>query len=129
MRKTIVYSAVLNSFVSLSVFAQGNGVQVPASSGSSTQQGSASAPAWINLVLIGGIILFMWLFVIRPQSKKTKEQKQFVDSLQSGMEVITSGGMIGTIIEVKDAIVTLNLGNTQVKILKSSISGKTETQK
>ena len=83
------------------------------------------APAWVNFVLIAGIILFMWLFVFRPQSKRAKEQKEFLSSLAPGLEVITSGGLIGTITEVKDNLVSLNLGNNSiVKVLKSAISAK-----
>ncbi len=84
----------------------------------------SGAPAWINFVLIGGIIVFMWLFVIRPQSKRAKEQKDFISSLSPGMEVITSGGVIGTIVEVKDNVISLNVGNGTLRVLKSSVSGK-----
>ncbi len=82
------------------------------------------APAWINFVLIGGIVVFMWLFVIRPQSKRAKEQKLFLDSLKPGVEVVTNGGIIGTISEVKENIVSLNVGNNSyIRVLKSAITG------
>jgi len=84
----------------------------------------AAAPAWINFALIGGIMIFMWLFVFRPQSKRAKEQKEFLASLAPGVEVITAGGLIGTVVEVQDTIVSLNVGNGNIRVLKSSISGK-----
>jgi preprotein translocase subunit YajC len=90
----------------------------------SAAQPQAGGPAWINFALIGGIILFMWLFVFRPQSKRAKEQKEFLSSLAPGVEVITSGGVIGTVVEVQDSIVSLNVGNSTIRVLKSSISGK-----
>lgn len=86
--------------------------------------GQPGAPAWLNLVLIAGIILFMWLFVFRPQSKRAKEQKDFLSSLTPGMEVITAGGLVGTVTEVRENIVSLNLGSSNVRVLKSAISGK-----
>ncbi len=86
--------------------------------------GQTGAPVWINYILIGGIMVFMYFFVFRPQSKKAKEQKEFINSLTPGIEVITAGGMIGTIVEVQDTIVSLNVGNGTIKVLKSSISGK-----
>ena len=92
--------------------------------GNASSQAAPGAPAWINFVLIGGIIVFMWLFVFRPQSKRAKEQKEFLSSLAPGLEVITSGGVIGTITEVKDNIVSLNVGSSTIKVLKSAISGK-----
>ena len=43
-----------------------------------------------NLVFIGAMILIFWLFLIRPQQKRQKEQKAFMDSLQKGDEVVTA---------------------------------------
>lgn len=127
MKKLKLLSLSCVLALSSSVWAA-TGVQVPGATGANGHGGQAAgaAPAWVNLVLIGGIVLLMWLFVIRPQSKRAKEQKVFLESLKTGMEVITTGGMIGTIVEVKDTTVTLNLGETTVKILKSSVSGKME---
>ena len=76
---------------------------------------------------MGGIILFMWLFVFRPQSKRAKEQKEFLNSLTPGVEVITAGGIIGTVTEVKENIVSLNVGNSNIRVVKSSISGRLDT--
>ncbi len=66
----------------------------------------------------------MWLFVFRPQSKRAKEQKEFLNSLSPGIEVITAGGIIGTVVEVKDNIVSINVGNSTLRVVKSSISGR-----
>jgi len=82
-----------------------------------------AAPQWTSFLFIGGIILFMWLFVFRPQAKRAKEQRNFLASLKTDMEVYTSGGLIGSITEVKDNIVVLNIGNSNIKVLKSSIAG------
>ena len=118
----------LATLVSFACFAQqtsasADGPQQVA--GSAAGAAAPGAPAWINFVLIGGIIVFMWLFVFRPQSKRAKEQKDFLSSLTPGLEVITSGGLIGTIIDVKDNIVSINVGNNSaVRVLKSAISGK-----
>jgi len=98
----------------------GEPTQVPGNMASPSQ----ATPGWVNFALIGGIILFMWLFVFRPQSKRAKEQKEFLSALAPGNEVITAGGVVGTIVEVKDNIVSLNVGSTQLRVLKSSISGK-----
>ncbi|KAB8032287.1 preprotein translocase subunit YajC [Fluviispira multicolorata] len=73
------------------------------------------------------MILFMWLFVFRPQSKRAKEQKEFLASLTAGSEVITAGGIIGTVVEVKENIVSLNVGSSTVRVLKSSISGRLDS--
>lgn len=118
-------SFALTTFVTLTCFAQqSNALADGPQQVAGAVAGQPQAPAWINFVLIGGIVLFMWLFVIRPQSKRAKEQKQFLDSLKPGIEVVTSGGLIGTIAEVKENIVSLNVGNNStIRVLKSSISG------
>jgi preprotein translocase subunit YajC len=66
----------------------------------------------------------MWLFVIRPNAKRQKEHKKFIDSLTPGKEVITSSGLIGKVTSVSDTIVTVDLGSTTVRVLKSAVSGE-----
>lgn len=122
-KMTCLLPLVLSSAVS----AQGQ-PQVPQLvPGNSGVSGAAqpSMPGWTSFALIGGMFLLMWLFVIRPQSKRAKEQRDFLASLTAGIEVITVGGVIGTVAEVKENIVCLNIGNNQqIRILKSSISGR-----
>lgn len=89
---------------------------------------AGASPGWMNLVLLGGMIFFMWMFMIRPQAKRQKEHKAFLDSLQTGMEVITSSGFIGKVTNVTDTIVTLDLGNGSVRILKSAVSGRLDAK-
>lgn len=86
--------------------------------------GPAAAAGWMNLVIFGGMILFMWFFVIRPQQKRQKEHRNFIESLKTGMEVVTSSGLIGRITTITDTIVTLDLGNTSVRVLKHTISSE-----
>lgn len=109
-------------------FAADNAAEAPVQVATGGAQGPSAAPPWINFVLIGGILLFMWLFVFRPQSKRAKEQKEFLASLTPGAEVVTTSGLVGTVIEVHDHIVTLNLGTTLIRVLKSSVSGKYNTE-
>jgi len=96
------------------------GGQAPA--GAAAQPGAPAA--WMNLVIFGGMILFMYFFVIRPQQKRQKEHRNFIESLKTGMEVVTASGLIGRITAITDTIVTLDLGNTSVRVLKSTISGE-----
>jgi preprotein translocase subunit YajC len=115
-------SALLMFSASISAFAQQAATGPQQVSGAAAGQ-PPGAPAWLNFALIAGIILFMWLFVFRPQSKRAKEQKD-LSSLTPGMEVITAGGIVGTVTEVRESLVSLNLGSSNVRVLKSSISGK-----
>jgi preprotein translocase subunit YajC len=85
---------------------------------------AGAPPAWINFALIGGMVLFMYFFVIRPNSKRQKDHKTFLETLAAGKEVVTSSGLIGKIISVADSIVTIDLGNTTVRVLKSAVTGE-----
>ncbi|RKZ29880.1 preprotein translocase subunit YajC [bacterium] len=72
------------------------------------------------------IAVFYFLF-IRPQQKKQKEHDMMVTNLQKGEKVITSGGLIGTVVGVGDETITLRFGdNFKAEVGKSYIVGKTE---
>ncbi|WP_026232385.1 preprotein translocase subunit YajC [Neolewinella persica] len=70
-------------------------------------------------LMLGVIVVFMVL----PQRKKAKEQKNFEEALDKGNEVVTASGMLGRIDKIEGAIVTLNVGNkTYIRVTKNSIS-------
>jgi preprotein translocase subunit YajC len=70
--------------------------------------GSSSLLSFLPLVLI---ILVFYLFFIRPQMKKSKEQKKFRESLKKGDKVVTIGGLHGKIAEIDETTVVLEVGN------------------
>ena len=78
----------------------------------------------VQLVLMGGIILVFWLFMIRPQAKKAKEQKTFTENMQKGDKVVTIAGIHGTINKInEDSTIQLEVSpGSYLKIEKSSIS-------
>jgi preprotein translocase subunit YajC len=77
-----------------------------------------------QLVRVGGIILVFWFFMIRPQAKKAKEQKKFIDDIQKGDKVVTIAGIHGTVNKVnEDNTIQLEVSpGSYLKIEKSSIS-------
>jgi preprotein translocase subunit YajC len=78
--------------------------------------------SFLPFILI--FVVFYFLF-IRPQSKKQKEHGSMLQSLQKGEKVITSGGLIGTIVGVGTDTVTIRFGdNFKTEVGKSYISGK-----
>lgn len=63
------------------------------------------------------------IFMVLPQRKKSREQKNFLEELKKGDEVVTSNGMLGRVDKIEGAIVTLNIGNkTYVRYTKNAIS-------
>jgi preprotein translocase subunit YajC len=82
---------------------------------------SSGFAQFIPLILIFVIFYF---FLIRPQQKRVKDHKAMVASLKRGDEVITSGGIIGTIDRVmEDDRIEVNIGeNVKVQIIRSTIT-------
>ena len=77
-----------------------------------------------SLIFIGGMLLVMWLFMIRPQSKKAKLQKQFNEGIQKGDKIVTIAGIHGRITKVnEDATLQIEISpNTFMTIERSAIS-------
>ncbi|HAI75890.1 MAG TPA: preprotein translocase subunit YajC [Microscillaceae bacterium] len=84
---------------------------------------SASSQLISNLIFIGGIILVFYFFMIRPQAKKQKDQKNFITSIKKGDKVVTIGGLYGKVYAVDEETVTLEVDKS-VKLTfdKNSIS-------
>ena len=83
------------------------------------QQGQSM---WSSLVFILLLIVVFWLFFIRPQSKKAKEEQKFRDELKKGDKVVTIGGFHGKIAEVKETTVMLSIApNIEVEIEKTAL--------
>ena len=85
---------------------------------------SKSGGGTIQLLFLGLMILVFWLFMIRPQAKKAKLQKSFIDNLQKGEKVVTIAGIHGVVNKVNDdntLSLEINPGS-YIKIERSSIS-------
>ncbi|MCR5645365.1 MAG: preprotein translocase subunit YajC [Bacteroidales bacterium] len=84
--------------------------------------GAQGGSPWMSLAFIVLLIVVFWLFFIRPQSKKAKEEQKFRDSLQKGDKVVTIGGFHGKIVEVKETTVVISLApNTEVEVEKTAL--------
>lgn len=86
--------------------------------------GGAQGGGSFQLIIMVGIILVFWIFMIRPQQKKAKEQKNFIDSIQKGDRVVTIAGIHGVINKVnEDGTLQLEVSpGSYLKIEKSAIS-------
>lgn len=74
---------------------------------------------FIMLILI---IVVMWFFMIRPQRKQQKELQKFREGLQKGDKVVTIGGIYGTVVEVKEKTLLLEVdSNVKIKVDKNSV--------
>lgn len=73
------------------------------------EQAAPKGSSWSFLVMMILIFVVMWFFMIRPQQKKQKEINNWRNSLKKGDKVVTVGGIYGTVSEVKDAFLILEI--------------------
>lgn len=88
-------------------------------------QGAASQGGSIipTLIMVGLFFVFMYFMIIRPQSKRQKEHRQLMESLDKGNEVVTQGGVAGRIREVGENFIVLEVAKgVEIRVQKASIS-------
>lgn len=82
----------------------------------------STGSSWTSFLPIILIFVVFWLFFIRPQNKKAKEQQKFRENLQKGDKVVTIGGIHGKVDEVKEHTVVVSVDhNTKIEFEKSAI--------
>ena len=87
-------------------------------------EAAAGNGSWIgSLIMIGGLLVLMYFFMIRPQKKQERQINEMREGLQVGDEITTIGGIIGRIVSIKDETVLIETGRDKVKIrfLRSAI--------
>ena len=87
-------------------------------------QGGQAGGSSGTLIMMGLMILVFWLFMIRPQAKKAKKQKEFINNLQKGDKIVTIAGIHGTVNKVNDDATLLleTSPGSYIKIERSAIS-------
>lgn len=85
--------------------------------------GGAQPSALVSLLPLLFLFVIFYFLLIRPQQKRAKEHKQMVEAVKKGDEVVTSGGVIGRVIDVGDNFVQVEIAEgVQVKVQKQAIS-------
>src|SRR4051812_41446772 len=79
----------------------------------------------MSLVFLVAIIVVFYFFMIRPQMKKQKVERDFRNSLQKGAKIVTIGGIHGRIIEVNEKTFMVEIDtNVKVRLEKSAVSAE-----
>ncbi len=90
-------------------------------------EGAQSAPSVLAnplfmMVAIGAVFYFI---IFRPQQKQAKQHQSFLGALKKGDEVVTQGGIVGTVVLVEDRTVTVDVGGgTKIRVVKNQIAGQ-----
>lgn len=86
------------------------------------QAAAGGGPNPLFLFLIVGAIWFFLL--IRPQMQEQKAHKEMLSALAKGDTVVTRGGLIGKVVEVKESELLVDLGNTKARVEREAIARK-----
>ena len=94
------------------------------------QQGPTQPdPTGQGIKMIGMMVIFvviMWFLMIAPQRKKAKEQDLMLKALRAGDKIVTTSGIIGVVLSIKDRSVSIRSADTKLEILKSAVAEVTE---
>lgn len=87
------------------------------------------APVWAQFVPFLFIIAIFYFVLIRPQMKAKKEQETLISSAKTGDKVVTTGGIVGVIANVKDKTVIVKVAdNVKLEILKTHLASITKPE-
>jgi preprotein translocase subunit YajC len=75
------------------------------------------------LIVIVVLFLLMWLLLVRPQRKRSQQQMVMQDALRKGDEIITAGGLHGTVISIEDDVLEIEIAkNTIVRLDRRAVA-------
>jgi preprotein translocase subunit YajC len=79
-------------------------------------------PGFMGFLPIVLMFVLLYFLMIRPQMKRAKEQKQMIEALQKGDEVIAAGGVLGRITRISDPYVNLEIApNMEISVQKAAV--------
>jgi preprotein translocase subunit YajC len=86
--------------------------------------GASSGSGFIFIIIIAFLLLY--LIVVRPQKKRQSQQQQLISELRVGDEVLTAGGIWGTVSQLEEDVVTVEIApGTEVRVARRAIAGVT----
>ena len=85
-------------------------------------QGQAQGGTGQFMLMMGLMLVVMYFFMIRPQQKKAKAQKKFIEELKKGDKIITTGGIHGKVVSIDGTTVIIENEGNRLKIEKVAIS-------
>ncbi len=91
-----------------------------------SQPGQPAAPWYMQMFPFILMIVVFYFILIRPQQKKAKQHQELLKQIKAGDKVVTTSGILGTVISVKERSVSLRSADTKLEVLKSAISEVTE---
>lgn len=86
-------------------------------------QSGGSGPLMMNLVFIGMMVLIFYLLIWRPQAQRQKKHKEMIESLKRGQVIVTNGGLILTVKDVKeDRLVCTTADGAKLEVARNAVA-------
>jgi preprotein translocase subunit YajC len=80
-------------------------------------------PAWMTFVPFIGMAVVFWFFILRPQMRQQKSQRDKIAAIKRGDQVVTGGGLVGKVVKVDDHYAEVELApGLKVKAVKTTIA-------
>lgn len=87
-------------------------------------QQAEPAPLWTTLAPLAIMFLIFYLIWWMPMRKRQRAHQQMLEALKKGDKVVTSGGLLGEVVSVDDAVLVLKLSdNVRVRVTRAAVSG------
>jgi preprotein translocase subunit YajC len=91
----------------------------PPAGASATPQ---APPSWMSFAPFALLIVVFYFMLIRPTQQRSKQQAKLMSALKSGDKVVTSSGIVGVVITVKDKTVSIRSADAKMEVTKSSVT-------
>jgi preprotein translocase subunit YajC len=89
-------------------------------------QADPRATSMFNMGMLAVMVVIMYLVLWRPQQKKAREHADMLKTIRNGDKVVTTSGIVGTIVGIKEKSVSIRSADTKLEVLKSAVSEITE---
>jgi preprotein translocase subunit YajC len=86
------------------------------------QPGQSQPPIWTSMVPLVLLVVVFYFALIRPQQKRAKQHAELLKAVKPGDKVVTSGGVVGVVITVKEKTVSIRSADAKLEITKTAIA-------
>src|SRR5258706_13184755 len=94
--------------------------------GPQPQPGQQGPPMWTSLPMIALMVVVFYFALIRPQQKKAKDHAELLKAVRPGDKIVTTGGIVGVILSVKEKTLSVRSADAKFEITKSAIAEITD---
>src|SRR5690349_12235475 len=86
------------------------------------QPGQAQPPFWTSLIVPGLLLVVFYFALIRPQQQKAKQHAALLKAVRAGDRIITTSGIVGVVLSVKEKTLSIRSADAKLEITKSAVA-------